>query len=196
MPDPRVLIARWVLFAQGALILIAAVGGFAAGFLIGRSEPVEQIETSVSRANVAPVVIEGRVAYRAVDQGSALEPDSILIALPATAAPPEKIRAEGLRPEDPPPAENNSQVRVIEALDGAYVRVDQTGRFQFSAAPGDYLVLAISRNRLRPVGDEPRPEDLARLEQFFSPAAELIGQAEYQLVERRLSENEPLEIEF
>jgi hypothetical protein len=193
LDDSRVLIARWVLFAQGALIAIAAVGGFAAGYFFGRVIP--NSPNGANHANAA-VQIEGRVASGANNPTAAPDADSVVIALPMNAAPAERIGVDGLRPDDPTPAENNSQVRIIESLDGAYARVDEAGRFHFTAAPGNYLVLAISRHELRPPGDAPQPEDMVRLERFFSPAAALIGQAKYKIVEQRLSEHEPLEIDF
>jgi hypothetical protein len=194
--DPRrVSIARWVLFAQAALIALVAGVAFLSGYVIGVGAPRPPAELSLA-PQPAAVEITGRVRYGADRKQPAADSDAVIIVLPKGAQLAEKINSAGLRPQDPAPAENNAQARIIESLDGAYARADSAGEFRVSVRPGEYLVLAISRHARRPKGHHPPAEHLALIGQYFSPAADLLGHSKYDLAERKLPDAKPLEFDF
>jgi hypothetical protein len=193
-------VGRWVLFTQAGLIAVVAAVAYLSGYAIGGGKGgaqsgVNEFGDSVpdTAAAVAPVQINGAVHY---DGDKKPDADAVIIVLPKGAAPAEKISIAGLRPQDPPPAENNAQVRIVESLDGAYARSDSAGNIRLSVRPGEYLVLAISRHANRPNGQNPSPDNLSQLDQFFTSPAELLGQSKYDLSHRTLSVDMPLQFDF
>ncbi len=193
-----ILVRRWVLFAQGGLIAVVALVAYVSGYLTGGSGGAAPSpgETPLSAAKNAPVVVVGKVRFRPDRKPAEADGDAVVLALPRGAAVSEKIKVSGLRPEDPRPAENNPQTRILESLDGGYARADRSGNFQLTLRPGPYLVLAISRHAKRPNGQHVPPEQLSLLEQYFVPAKDLVGQAKFEITEREVAEGRPLEFDF
>lgn len=189
----RVSLPRWVLYAQGGLITLVALLGFAGGYWWNRS-PAPVAEPVVEQRDA--VLIPGQIVYRNARGLKMFDTDAVVVLIPREAVAAQPIDAKGLRPNDPAPSPRQSAVQAIELLDGAYARADREGRFRVVLRPGEYWVLAISRHASRPKGQHVRKEDLPTLERYFLKPADLIGPASYELVVRNVSAEEPLEYDF
>ena len=194
----RVSLPRWVLYAQAALMTVVAVGAFSSGLVVGGGRSRRVVETAPAQAPApGPVEIGGTVHFRPNGgKHPQADGDAVVIALPAGAVFPERIKVVGLRPQDPAPTENHAPTQILESLDGGFARVDRTGRFRLTLRPGGYLVLAISKHAQRPKGQAIPADDLALLGRFFTSGPDLVGGARYALAEHVLSVDRPLEIEF
>lgn len=189
----RVSVPRWVLYAQGGLITLVAVLGFASGYSWHRA-PVPVAEPIVEQPEA--VLIPGQVVYRNARGLKNFDTDAVLVMIPRDAVAAQKIEAKGLRPSDPAPAARKPGVQAIELLDGAYARADREGKFSVVLRPGEYWVLAVSRHASRPKGRHLRKEDMATLERYFLKPADLIGTSAYELSVRQIRAEEPLEYDF
>jgi hypothetical protein len=189
----RVSIARWVLYAQGALILLVALAAFGAGFLIGRGKAGD---SAISEAPQNPVTIGGVATYETTRGEVTPDAGAVIIAFPKGALPQQRISAKGLRPHDPAPPETHNGVRAIESLEAVYARADDSGQFQLTLRPGEYWTLAISKHAARPVAQSPSSEDTALLEKYFVSAPDLIGKGKYAWTLRKLAVGEPLKFDF
>ncbi len=74
--------------------------------------------------------------------------------------------------------------------------MNEQGQFELRVPPGIYRVLVISKHVQRPGGTGPKPDDIATLDGYFQSPAELIGPWRYELVERKLPDDGPLDISW
>lgn len=192
--DPRlVAVSRTVLYAQAILIAAVAMLSFAIGYYAGRG--VRQPSPEELLANQQPVLIEGDVVFQ--DNGSDV-PDAgaVIIAVPHGRAPGQKFAIDGLKPGDPlgPEGGVNLAIQAVESEGGAYARADENGQFRLNVRPGKYWIVAISSASKRPAGMLPTIHDVKTLGHYFDNAVNLLGDHRYQLSEKQLPEDAPLEI--
>lgn len=177
-PDSsKVSIPRKVIYLQGILLGLVAVGCFAAGVMVGSNAAGRR---SNEAQGPTPCVISGQVTYR--DSGGELAADAgaVVIALPQAARPEQRANVEGLRATDPLPADLHSGIQIIRQIGGNYIRADTDGKFQLRLPDtGQYFVLFLSRNRSRPSGQLSR-KDLAQIGRYFDPATELLADKDYR----------------
>jgi hypothetical protein len=187
-----VAVSRRVLYLQAGLIVVVSLFAFAAGYFSGRGARSPEVPL----AALKPVAIQGRVSYQA--EGNPLLGDSqaVVVVFPKGSRLVDKIPVDRLRPDDPPPAENDNTLRAIEASNGIYLRADEQGQFEFRVRPGVYQVLVISKHLRRPPGTEPKSKDLIALGGYFQSAPDLLGSYRYDYSERRLPEEAPLNYTF
>ncbi len=186
-----VAVSRRMLHLQGVIIMFISLAALAAGYYIGRgSAPI------VARATPDEVTVAGHISYPV--EGSQTLPDAqaVVIAFPQGSMPGDKIPIAGLRPDDPVLPQANDAVRKIESSAGLYRRANAQGQFELQLPPGVYRLLVISRHVQRPGGAGPKPEDVAALDGYFQSPSELLGPWRYELVERKLPDEAPLEISW
>lgn len=185
---------RYVLYAQAALITVLALVAFGLGFVFGRAGKVTQ---SVVMAPPEPVRVEGSVAYEVRPGKVSIDRGAVIIAIPQDALPAQKLSIRGLRPQDSSKDDlNNLAIKVIESLDGSFLRASELGTFELLAKPGRYHVLVISRNAMRPKNSRPDPGDLDLLHKYFDAPQELLGNYHYVLAVRQLPDENPIDVEF
>ena len=117
----------------------------------------------------------------------AIDAGAVIIALP-TRPLQKKLKASGLRPEDPANAVHEEAVKRVEAAGGAYARVDLKGAYELVVpAAADYHLLVISSHAMRPL-DEHLPErDLKLLAPYFEVVTDMIGSHQYATADQRLA---------
>lgn len=177
----RVSVARWVIYAQGILLGVVALGSFSLGFLSrgggdgGPSRPEQRMPH--------PVTVSGRVTY-AVSSGEKFPDDgAVVIVVPQGERPgvDEKVRFEGLRPKDSLPDETHEGLSVIRLLGGGYARTDIKGEFRMRLPDGGkFYVLVISRHGERKAATDFVKSDLAQMGHYFLSATDLIGDRRYR----------------
>ncbi len=100
--------------------------------------------------------------------------------MPEGKLPKKKMKAEGIRPRDPP-LEHHPSIRTIrEELGGAFARADASGNFSVMVPqPGKYYLLIISRHADRPRNADIDEADLAQIQQYFNLPQALISRRKY-----------------
>ena len=179
--------ARVVVFRRSTLLAVAvlfaalAAAAFVAGYFAGRGRSSVAPEHAPKTADSDLVLVDGRVVH---DSGSrSLDGDAgaVVIALPQGKTPSQTLSVEGIRPHEPAPAADHPSVRAIEALGGAYGRVDAAGDFAIVLPrPGRYHLLIVSRQTVRPADRRVDPIDLEQLQTYFYRGADLIGRHAYR----------------
>jgi hypothetical protein len=175
-PVDVVVIPRYVIYLQGALLAVVALIAFAIGmtmestFVAPPGPPAQACE------------VTGSVTYASGPRSRA-DDGAVVILLPLKPRKPAaKAPIRGLRPDDPSPSGDNKGLAILREVGGGYARTDANGRFQIDVASrGRYLLVAISHDKRSRSGSAPQPEDVAKLAPFFDNAAELLGQRQYQL---------------
>lgn len=168
-------VSRLTLFLQGVLIAIVAFVFFVAGMFVGRNSGVsgQAIVSSV------PVELSGRVVFRTSGRRT---PDSnaVVLLIPQTTQPDQKLPAEGLRASDKPISDLHASIKEIRHWGGDYIKADTGGRFRLKAPKsGPFFLLVISANVDRR-GARPELSDLAEIGRYFLPAVDLLGDQAYQ----------------
>jgi hypothetical protein len=185
-----IVIPRYVVYLQGALLAVVALVAFAIGMMMG----------STFVASPAPIaqacLITGSVTYAS---GPRTRPDvgAVVILLPRTPhRPEEKTPIKGLRPGEPSP-EAGKGLAILRQMGGGYVRTDANGSFQIEVpARGRYLLLVISHDKRSRGGEGPKAADLLKLSPFFDHPAELLDERRYQLSEETIRGDRQLTIAF
>jgi phage FluMu protein Com len=172
---------RRTLYLHGLLFAVLAVVAFAAGYLTGRGDATLSLEQAHKEAVRERVLVDGRVVYD--PGGGSLEGDdgAVVIALPDGKKPAETLSIQGLRPRDPAPAEADESVQAIEAIGGAYARVDASGMFSLVLpATGKYRLLIVSRQTERPADQRIDELDLDQIREYFYRGSDLVGWHKYR----------------
>lgn len=172
----RVAVPRSVLYMQGVLLGIVAIGFFVLGILVGMRVRNPSDTTAVVPR---PCVVTGSIAYK--DESDRKTPDAgaVVILLPAEKLPQKKSPPHGLRPDDELPDDDHAALSAIREIGGDYGRTDADGRYELLVTSShSYFVLFIS-SRLRQRGEELAKRDLAELGSYFLPADKLIGRNKY-----------------
>src|SRR5690606_25468973 len=159
--DPQfVSLSRRVIYFQGILLAVVALGCFLLGYLSGlvggggkSSQPVA--------AEQAAITVSGRLYYQPKPGQSTPDNGAVLILFPQDVSLDERLPVTGLRPDDPPPDEELQAIRVIQSVGGVYVRTGEAGDYKFALSkPGKYNVLRLSRHAAHAPGDNPKFKDL------------------------------------
>ncbi len=173
----RVAVPRQVLYAQGILLVVVAIVSFVLGTLVsGRGGGQPEIRAAV------PCVLSGEVVYSNAGGRDLPDDGSVVLVLPTEQrpAPTGKAQVEGLRPGDPMPRDDSENIRIIQAIGGAYSRADSAGHFQIKLPDaGRYFVLVVSKNRYRSADEEMDRTDIAQLGRYVQPPTELLGESRY-----------------
>ena len=173
------LVSRRVLYLQAALFAIVAVTAFVAGLWIGRGVAPQHALVEAAQAGEA-VVVQGKLEY--TDASGKVQGDAgaVVLAVPEGKLPSAKLDVAGLRPADAQPAPGSPVLLAIEALGGAYQRVEADGSFSLAVPePGQYFVCFISRQSQRPAGVAPDEFQLALMKRYFDSPEELVGQQKF-----------------
>jgi hypothetical protein len=191
----QILLSRRVLYAQAALIAVAAAAAFVGGYFVGRGNnaPQSSLDT-VSES----ILVTGQVSIRTKTGESSPDADAAVLIVPAERSPRRdaKLDAAGLNPTSPLPAADDSVLATIEALGGAYARTNSSGEYRVALPQsGKYHVLVLSRGLLRG-GHNIDRVDLATLGEYVFDALALIGQQEYTVISRELAEGDRVDQEF
>jgi len=183
MPAPpgTILYRRRTIYIQGVLFLLLGAGAFAAGYFVGRGDANRSLLVARKEAANQPVLVEGKLYYDTGAGSVAADAGAVFIALPAAKVAEEAISTTDLRPRDPPPADTNRRVRMIEDLGGVYARADDSGAFT-AVLPkqGKYRVLLISRQTRRGAQIDIDELDQSEINRYFDRAADLIGPHKYR----------------
>jgi hypothetical protein len=173
----KVSVSRGVLYSQGILLGLVAVGAFTFGVFVGNaSSTPEYSAADPSR----PCRITGRLFY---SNNNRELPDegAVVIVLPSGAQPGEKVQVEELRPDIPLPGQRHPGLTAIHELGGAYARADALGTFSLQVSqPGPYYVLFVSRHVTRRPGETIPMEHLAQMGRYFLLPSDLIGEQQYR----------------
>lgn len=179
----------WAVLVQAMLLLTVAVGGFSAGYYLGRQDAsAPQVEAAKAAASEEPkpndgfseeqVLLEWRILWMPNPGKSEGDHGASFIALPQDRIPRDSLPIAGLQPG----AETDSQASaaVIGDLGGAFERAAKDGSV-LAVLPreGRYHLLLISNHALRPDDGPIRPRDLVEMKQYFAEPERLIGPRKY-----------------
>ena len=191
--SPYVSIPRYVIYTQGFLLGAVALVFFVFGLNVG-SRSGGQSSNPLAQSSC---VVSGDVLY--VDSTGTAVPDvgAVVVLLPTTRRPDEKVSADGLQPAAAEVPEDNRGLLLLRSLGGDYARVDRRGHYQVrSETTGRYYLLIISRHSDRRELEHPRASELAQLGRYFIPATELLGQHRYRWQEIVLRDDQQINATF
>ena len=193
----KVAVPRVVLYTQGALLGVVAIGAFLLGWLLG-------ITTSgPAQPNVVdstPRVVKGTLTF--VDGQNRQRPDagSVVILVPQDAPPgvDEKVDVAGLGPDEPlPEPSTHPGLQRISVMGGAYARTDAEGAYRLQVPQrGRYFMLVISGNSSRSGGERLNHDHLAEMGRYFVPALDLIGDREFRWSEKEIGRDMTVDLSF
>lgn len=188
-----VSVPRSVLYTQGFLLGAIALIFFVFGLIVGSHSRSQSSTEQTSN----PAVVSGVIHYETPEDSKRPDAGSVVMLLPASQQPDEKVAAQTLATEAPPPDADHPAVAMIRSLGGDYARADAQGRYKVRAASaGRYFLLAISRHTRRAADEYPAATDLAQLGRYVIPATELLSQQRYRLNEMMLREDRTLDLTF
>ena len=180
-PEGMILYHRQTLYLQGVLFVTLSLAAFTAGYFIGRGDASLDLQQAYEEATRELVLVEGKVVY---DPGSGVlagDEGAVVIALPDGKLPEQTLSIEGIRPRDPPPADDHQSVQAIEDLGGAYARVNAEGVFSLVLPErGNYRLLIVSNQTSRPADDPIDELDQDEIQQYFFRAAALVNRHKYR----------------
>jgi hypothetical protein len=191
-PD-RLAVPRSVLYAQGVLLGLVALLGFAIGVMVGRASSGDRDQAD---ALPQPCLIAGTVVVQ--EQRGETRPDvgAVAIVLPRDAHPEQKAEIVGLRPQDPLPGDENESLRALRSIGGDYARADQDGQFQLRVPDrGNYFLLVISASAGPAEGEQPKSV-LAQIGRFFQLTPQLFEGHAYRWREEMVRRDRELSIVF
>ena len=185
-----VTVPRYVLYLQGGLLAVVALGSFSIGLLAGGALGGGASEPAAPQA----CTLSGTINFAS---GGRNLPDlgaAIAVIPQSKIKPDEKAPIDGLRPDDPTPDETHRGIAILRQLGGGYARADDKGHFQIKVPQrGRYLVLVISRERQ--LGNV-ETADILKLSPFFDNAADLLGRRRYQLTAETVRGDQQLNVVF
>jgi hypothetical protein len=174
----RVSLPRYVLYAQGVLLVGVAMFALTFGILIGRGTAPSAV---ASKSEPKPCYLTGSVGKRT--SGGTLAPDrgAVVMVVPQDKRPGDKAPVEGLRPDDPLPSADQPALGRIKSIGGDYARTDDEGHFKLRVPDvGDYFLLVISATAARKPTDRLETVHLAQLGRYVTNSAELLGDRQYR----------------
>jgi len=181
VPQGMILFPRRSYYVQGFLFVILAAAAFGAGYLIGRGDATVEKRIEQEQAIKERILIEGKLVYEPGAGQISGDKRAVVIALPDGKCPQKTLPIQGIRPQDPPPAESQRTVRMIRQLGGAYARANAEGDFSMVVSQqGKYHLLIISSHAARPQGVKVDEFDLAEMEKYFELADHLVNRFKYR----------------
>lgn len=170
----RISLPRYVILTQGVLLGLVALVAFALGLATGGNF------FAPSQLAAGPCRVDGTISY-AADAGELPDAGAVVMFLPQTKDAGRRIKADGLRPEEPLPDAPLGGAEEIRNLGGAYARADAQGRFAVQLpAPGVYHVLVLSGHLRRPPGQDIPTQDLVKIERYIDRSSDLLADSRYQ----------------
>src|SRR6185436_17685247 len=166
----RVAVPRYVLYTQGLLLGAVALTCFIFGVLTGGT-----FFSAPSRSAKGPCTVTGTVRYAA---GSQRLPDegAVIIVLPETKDPGQRMSASGLRPDEPLPETPLAGIQQVKDMGGAYTRAGPQGDFSVNLpSGGKYYLLVLSNHARRKEQDVVKTQDARTLGRFFEGAIDLVA---------------------
>jgi hypothetical protein len=182
-----------VIYLQGILLALVCLGSFTIGLLVGSdASPTPSPEQRAPQ----PSSISGSIRHADEPDRTVPDPGAVAIAVPRDLRPEQKIQIVGLRPQDPPPAEDDEAVQAIRRLGGDYARADAEGRYRLRLPDrGTYFLLFISAAASR--GDRPPSKtQLAQIGRFFLLSPQLLDGHAFVWQEELIRGDRELEITF
>jgi len=181
VPSGMILYSRQTFYIQGFLFLILGIMAFGAGYFIGRGNATFDRQIAEEQASKQRVPVEGTLVYDTGAGRIAGDENAVIILLPEGKQPEATLSIQGIRPQDPPPRDNNRSVERIRSLGGAYGRADAQGNFYLVVPDqGRYHVLIISAHAARPGNDDIEEGDLVEMQRYFHLAKELVNRFKYR----------------
>jgi hypothetical protein len=164
-----ILVPRWIVYFQGALLGVVAATFFIFGMMVGNL---------TSGANSAAeqklnVRISGEVVYQR--EGREL-PDvhAVVMFLPVNLKPEQRSDANLVHPDTFQPLDN-AGIDSVNALGGSIVRVNERGMFDVVVdGPQEYYVLVISANQKPESTPTFNKLQKAAVATFFKPVEDVI----------------------
>jgi hypothetical protein len=172
-----ILIPRWVVYFQAALLGIVATTFFVFGLMVGCLTNNQ----GVAKLKTVPIEVTGTVQF---DVGDGYLPDvgAVVFFLPKASRPDERAAGNLVSPDGFQPL-NNPGIEMVNRLGGAVVRTDGAGKFNVTVDGNrsgvDYFILVVSRNK---VGEESKPmtkQQVAVIGTFFMPVDRVINERAY-----------------
>jgi hypothetical protein len=182
-----VAVPRWVLYAQGVLLGVVALLGFAFGVIMGSAAP--RLKETAQQSG--PLTISGEVAYNAGDNLPTPDSGAAVLLVPEDARPEQKAAVSSFLPGGALVDASDPAVLSLRQIGGDFTRADGRGEFRLVAPqPGPYFLLIISAHLDRPVSERAAPQDLAEPGRYVESAPELLAQKRYRWTRRRFDESE------
>lgn len=183
----KVAVPRWILYAQGALLGVMALVGFAFGVMIGGSGSRGGAATEEG----GPYTIMGRVAYNAGDHLPTPDAGAAVLLTPQDARPEQKALVASFRPGSQPVDASDPAIMALREIGGDFTRADAEGNFRLVAPrAGAYFLLIISAHLERSADDRVAPQHLAEIGRYVESAPALLGQNRYAWTRQRINGNE------
>lgn len=170
----RLLIPRWVVYAQGVALAVVATLSFVIGVLTGNG--------AAAPATVGPkdCKLYGTISFKLAG-ASKTDDGAVVVALPQKAAVDEKAESAELSPKKNTPPPTHRSLQIIRQLGGAYTRTDRQGKFELKLPQaGPYYVLVVSNNLKQKGGDDEKTLDLMQMGKFLKEPRQLLDKQRYQ----------------
>ena len=168
------LIPRWIVYFQGAMLGVVAATFFVFGMMVGTVTNREAGQT----VNQFVGEISGTVR---ASQRNGLEPDdaAIVLLLPEGKRVAERISPKSIHPRSFEPL-GNPVIDLVANLGGAVTRTDEKGRFQVQVeGPETYTLLVISNQSQQKSPQPLSKRQKAELANVFRPVEDLIGEQQF-----------------
>jgi hypothetical protein len=177
-------------------VLLIGVAMFALtfGILIGRGTAPRAV---VASNEPKVCYLTGSVGKRT--SGGTISPDSgaVVIVVPQDNRPTDKAPVEGLRPDDPLPAEDQPALARIKAIGGDYTRADAEGNFKLRVPDiGNYFLLVISRSAQRKPAQRLETQHLAQMGRYFANSLDLLTDRQYRWRNEVIKRDKEYKFEF
>lgn len=186
-PD-TIVVPRWVVYLQGALLGVIATTFFIFGLMVGNMTSSAAPQIQLSDCQVSGTVMYATGADSKPDRGA------VVVLLPQNREPDSRAEGRWINPDDFEPLDNPG-IDMVNRLGGAVVRADDGGRFEvFVDRPGKYDVLIISRARKRPERIQLTKKQTATLGTFYFPVQAAVGDHSFYWGEFTAREK-PLELD-
>ena len=186
-------VTRMALCTLGGVIVGVAIVAFLLGWAMGR-------ETAYKHAAAAPGGLHrvlGRISYATSRGEMAADSESVVIALPTSRKPDEKLEISTLRPDVASPPALDPSVQAIRAIGGDYARTDRTGGFDLELSEaGEYFLLVISSHLARPSSEPPTTTEIVELGRYFKQPDMLLRKKRLRMVPTASSTGESVRPSF
>jgi hypothetical protein len=182
------VVSRAAIYAQAAIFLVVACVAFLAGYWVGQSRaPVAAGKSASAPAKAEPVRLAGNINYNVSIGPPAPDAGAVIIALPVQ-PPLHKLKAKGLRPDDPLDPVHEDALSQIETSGGGYARANDQGAYDLVVpAAGNYHVLVISRHTMRPPDKHLPDAELTLLAPYFEVVTDVLGSHQYTISRKQLA---------
>jgi hypothetical protein len=183
---------------------VVALGAFGSGYYLGRQDaagpgvpaPVEDaspvaIEPDDGFSN-EKVLLEVRLFWNPEFSELSGDQSAVFMAFPEKRIPRSPLPTAGLQPGGKDAPGRRNSVSALEAAGGAFARAEADGTAAVVIPrEGDYYLLLVSGNALRPDDQPIRPRDLAAMRQYFAQPEEIIGPHKYAWLRQEIRVGAP-----